>query len=416
MACTVIARDDMADRTLNRELHPEWNGRRTKLLYEEPDNKELWAAYNELRMQGLRAGVGLKLATPFYRKHRRAMDAGAKAAWPARFNPDEISAVQYAMNLKFQDPAAFASEFQNEPLTAETIAEQTKPDQVVRRVNAHARGLVPLRCEHVAAGIDVQGQLLYWVIVAAEPDTTAHVIDYGCWPRQASTYFALRDASPRLKDIFPQRDDDAQLYAGLAACLQEIGDRDIRRDDGQPMRVGRIVVDARWKANVVYEACRQSRHVASCIPAEGIIPKGPPLGERKPKPGEVIRDDFILGTVGPERPIRKATFDSNAWISKVHAGLNTPVGVSGSLQLFEAEPHLHRMYADHITAETFDDQIRFTRPVRVWTLKPGADNHWLDATKLALLGCYVLGARPGWSKPVLPRVAQIPAHMRPRHG
>jgi len=44
------------------------------------------------------------------------MDEGAQPTWQDRYNVDEISAVQYAMNLKFRDEGAFASEYQNAPV------------------------------------------------------------------------------------------------------------------------------------------------------------------------------------------------------------------------------------------------------------------------------------------------------------
>ena len=52
--------------------------------------------------------AGLADATEFYRQHREAMDAGAVVAWPERYNHDELSAIQHAMNLKLQDEAASA--------------------------------------------------------------------------------------------------------------------------------------------------------------------------------------------------------------------------------------------------------------------------------------------------------------------
>jgi hypothetical protein len=46
-------------------------------------------------------------ATEFYREHREEMDAGAVVAWAERFNKDEISAVQNAMNLKLLNFVCF---------------------------------------------------------------------------------------------------------------------------------------------------------------------------------------------------------------------------------------------------------------------------------------------------------------------
>ncbi|MCS6850258.1 MAG: hypothetical protein NZ700_03695, partial [Gemmataceae bacterium] len=125
MPCTVIRPGDMADNILNRDKHPEWNGERTKLVYRFPTHEKLWQRYAEIRAESLRAGRHGEGATEFYRQHQAAMDEGAVVAWPERFNHDELSAIQHAMNLKLQDEAAFFAEYQNEPLpeeTAESIA------------------------------------------------------------------------------------------------------------------------------------------------------------------------------------------------------------------------------------------------------------------------------------------------------
>jgi hypothetical protein len=103
MACTVIRPDDMASRILDREKHPDWQGERTKMVYAFPLNEKLWARYNELRSDSLRNDGDGKTATDFYRENKEAMDDGAFIAWKERFNPDEISAVQHAMNLGVAD-------------------------------------------------------------------------------------------------------------------------------------------------------------------------------------------------------------------------------------------------------------------------------------------------------------------------
>ncbi len=106
MPCTVIRPGDMADRILDRDAHPEWNGERTKMVYAFPTDMKLWDEYSRLRAEGLRAERGLVDATAFYLAHQAAMDRGARIAWPSRFNHDEASALQHAMNLKLQDERA----------------------------------------------------------------------------------------------------------------------------------------------------------------------------------------------------------------------------------------------------------------------------------------------------------------------
>jgi hypothetical protein len=124
MPCTVIRPGAMADRILDRDKHPQWQGERTKMVYTFPTNDKLWEEYAQVRADGLRAEQGLYAATAFYIEHQSEMDAGAKVAWEARFNEDEASALQHAMNLKLQNEAAFFAEYQHEAL-AEAIPYST---------------------------------------------------------------------------------------------------------------------------------------------------------------------------------------------------------------------------------------------------------------------------------------------------
>ena len=123
MACTVIEPGDLSDRMLDRATHPDWQGERMKLVYAMPTNMPRWQEYRELRSDLLaRDGEPEEVqrqSAAFYRKHRAEMDAGAVVAWPERKEEAELSALQSAMNLYFRDQAAFASEYQNEPLILE---------------------------------------------------------------------------------------------------------------------------------------------------------------------------------------------------------------------------------------------------------------------------------------------------------
>lgn len=48
MPCTVISPDDMADRILDREKHPQWQGERLKMIYQFPGNEKLWEEYEAI--------------------------------------------------------------------------------------------------------------------------------------------------------------------------------------------------------------------------------------------------------------------------------------------------------------------------------------------------------------------------------
>ena len=59
--------------------------------------------------QSLRQEKGLTEATAFYALNRELMDEESIVAWPERYNQDEASAIQHAMNLRLQNEAAIAT-------------------------------------------------------------------------------------------------------------------------------------------------------------------------------------------------------------------------------------------------------------------------------------------------------------------
>ena len=179
-------------------------------------NETLWSKYAEIRAESLRAERGLTDATEFYRQHQEEMDTGAVVAWRERFNHDELSAVQHAMNLRLQDERAFWAEYQNEPLPEESPQEDDlSADQIAAKINRLKRGDVPVGCNQLTMFIDVQGALLFYLVAAWEDDFTGYVIDYGAYPDQRRPYFTLRDARPTLSEVAKGAGLEGSIYAGL---------------------------------------------------------------------------------------------------------------------------------------------------------------------------------------------------------
>jgi len=251
----------MADRILNRDQHPQWQGERTKMVYALPTNHKLWQEYAQIRSDSLRNERGLADATAFYRKHRKAMDAGAKIAWPERFNPDELSAIQHAMNLRLQDEAAFQAEYQNEPLVERGIgSDLLSVDQICERINRLERRTVPQSATRLTAFIDVHQNLLFYVVAAWDEDFTGAVIDYGAWPDPQRPYFTLRDATRTLATANPGTGLEGAIYAGLERLTEQLLGQAWPKDQGTPLFIERCLIDANWghSTEVVYRFCRQT--------------------------------------------------------------------------------------------------------------------------------------------------------------
>ncbi len=238
MPCTVIRPGDMADNILDRHKHPEWNGERTKMVYSFPSNEKLWSRYAEIRAESLRAERGLLDATEFYHQNRSQMDEGAVVAWPERFNHDELSAIQHAMNLKLQDERAFWAEYQNEPLPEDTAPQDDlTADQIAGKLNRMGRGEVPLGCSQLTMFIDVQQNLLFYVVAAWQEDFTGYIIDYGAYPDQRRPYFTIRDAQPTLSQVARGTGLEGAIYVALELLTAQHLGREWRRDDGALMRI-----------------------------------------------------------------------------------------------------------------------------------------------------------------------------------
>lgn len=397
MPCTVIRPGDMADQILDRDKHPIWQGERTRLVYEFPTNQKLWDKYAQIRADSFRNDGDGHEAAEFYSQHRQEMDSGAVIAWPARHNEDELSAIQHAMNLRFQDERAFWAEYQNQPL-AETPedADQLTAEAITNKLNGMPRGIVPIGATHLTMFIDVQRNLLYYTVVAWEEDFTGYVIDYGSYPDQQRSIFSLRDAKKTLARVAPGTGLEGSIYAGLEKLTDDYLTRRYHRDDGAELRIERCLIDANWgqSTDVVYQFCRQSPFAAQIMPSHGrfVGASSIPFSEYKRKKGERVGMHWRIPTVQGRRQVRYVLIDTNYWKSFVQARLAVAIGDPGCLTLFGRNPREHQLMAEHLTAEYRVKTQARGREVDEWKLRAGnPDNHWLDC----MVGCAVAASLLG---------------------
>lgn len=401
MPCTIIRPGDMADIILNRNTHPDWNGEKTRMVYRFPSNMKLWEEYAEIRAEALRTEGNFQKATEFYLANREAMDAGAEVSWEARFNHDEVSALQHAMNLKFQDESAFMSEYQNDPLPDDTADDSLlSVDGICAKINGLARRRVPLKCDRLTMFVDVQKALLFYVVIAWAEDFTGAVIDYGSWPDQHRHEYSLADANPSIQTLFPKAGFEGALYAALSALTDECLGREWEREDGAVLKIERALVDANWgqSTDVVYQFCRQSSHAGVILPSHGryVGASSKPMTEYRKQQGDRLGFNWMIPNVAGKRAIRHVIYDTNYWKSFIHARLAVPVGDKGSLTLYGRIPGAHQLFAEHLTAEYRVKTQGRGRTVDEWKLKPQShDNHFLDC----VAGCAVCGSMLGASLP-----------------
>lgn len=421
MPCTVVRAGDMADRLLDPTLAPEWQGERCKMVYRFPVNDALWKRYAEIRERSLRDNGDISDATAFYVANRAAMDEGAAVAWPERFNPDEASALQHAMNLKLRDEVAFWAEYQNEPLpTNAGVADELTADEIAGKFNRRPRGLATIGVQHVVGFVDVQERLLYWAVVGFEPDFTGFVLDYGSFPDQGRQYFTYADARETLGRVLAVDGVEAQIYAGLERLTNNLCEREFEREDGAKLKVEQLVVDANYQTDTIYSFCAGSKHSAVVVPSHGkyVGARSAAFNDYKKRPGDRVGHNWRMPNVQGRRAVRYALFDTNYWKSFLHSRLKVGLGGRGSLSFFGDNAAAHRMIADHITAEYRTRTAGRGREVDEWSMRPGRpDNHLLDC----LVGAHVAASMRGvelpgsgsgnYREPGRRRVS-VPAHLR----
>ena len=416
VACTVIQRGDLADRILDPKIHPEFNGERCALVYKWPKNTALWDKYAELRAESFRTGGHGKAATSFYRKNRKAMDAGSRVAWPQRKHRDELSAIQHAYNLRIRDERAFFAEYQNDPLASETDqADLPTASELAAKVNGYDRRVAPLDAEKLVAFIDIQQNLLYWSTVAWSPSFTGYVVDYGTWPDQTARYFTLGQAKRTLGRAAPGRGLEASIFNGLEKCVAKLAARTVKRDDGAELRLSRVLIDANWglSTETVYSFCRQSPHAGLVLPSHGrgVGASSIPFSEYKKKAGDLVGLNWRVPAIRGKRTVRHAIYDTNFWKSFLFSRFATGLGDPGALTLYKSGGDHHRLLADHLSAEYRVTVSGRGRAVDEWKLKPSKfDNHWFDC----LVGCAVAGSIEGATLATIGADRTPPPKRRPR--
>ncbi len=390
---TVVRPDDLADRLLDRQRHPAWQGERTRLVYQWPTDDAAWSQYAELRRDGQRSGAGTAAADAYYAANRAAMDAGAAVAWPERKNDDELSAIQHAWNLRIdRGDHAFWAEFQNEPKTDDGDTGRIVATDLASRTTTLPRGVVPLGHQTLTAFVDVQDRLLYWLLASWGESFGGHVVAYGVYPDQSTTFFEASTAKRTLAMAAKGAGFEGALHAGLGRVVETIAGHEWKREDGLAMRVAQILVDANWgqSTSTVRTFARRSPFAAVVLPSHGrgIAASSQPITERGRGRGDRIGLNWRVGQVSAGQ--RSAVFDTNFWKSFVAGRLRLAPGDPDAVLFHKGD---HDLLAAHLSAEYPVRTEARGRVVDEWKLA-GRENHFFDCLVGAAVAASIAGVRP----------------------
>jgi hypothetical protein len=408
-AVTKICENDLACQFLDRDKMPEWRGETTRMVITMPEREDLWDEYRAILHEALRTDGDLNAAARFYLEHREEMDRGAVLAWPERIPEGYISALQYAMELKFRDPEAFAAEYQNDPLSSQLSAGLMLPrDEIARKVNGLKRGVVPQETEWLTCFLDVNDAYLYYAVCAWRKDFTGACLEYGAWPEQNKRYHTKADANPTLAAYLAKQEKalagspiKTLLAAGLDQCVPWLLGLTWKDEQNQVYGIKRLLIDTRYEKDVVSGAIERLKQKAEKTPivmpsmGVGYGAKQKPMAEIAKKAGDLTGCHWRAAQPDAGKH-RTVTIDTNYWKTTLHEQLAVPLGVSGCFSVYGSPRADHSMFADHLTAELGHRVTNETkgeeRTVVEWTLKPNRENETLDAVVGCFVGASMLGS------------------------
>jgi hypothetical protein len=373
---------------------------------------KLWTKYREIRQDSLREHEDIRDATEFYKQNHKAMNEGAEASWSYRFNADQVDAVQFGMDQWAENERRFWAEYQNQPMAEEAgDIETLKAKDLLYRVNGLERKQLPEWATKITAFIDVQQDVLVYVVTAWADDLTGSVIDFGTFPEQHKRYWTVRDLDRKLRKATGQPTIETALSAGLEVLVDILLEEDY---DG--MQIGWLGIDANWELSksIVYKAAKKRRKVHACH-GKFVGAASLPMDQWKKQTGEKV------GTFWRMKPGRIVSVDVNSWKSIVCKRLKVDLGAKGSIDFF-GQKQTSEVWADQLAAEFAVNVKARGREVQEWKCRPGQDNHYFDCLVGSAVGCSFLGGGqelvgkqqvPGDQKPAKRRTyAEIMAARR----
>jgi hypothetical protein len=393
MPCTVIEDGDLADTYLNCRIYPQWRGMRYKMVEQMPTNMDLWTQYAEIRQ------TDVITANMFYKRNRKAMQEGAIVSWKANYSPKEIDALHHAMNIWSDNYKAFMSEYQNEPLRADTAVIVQSAKTIRSRLNGRLRKMIPMEYQHLTAFIDIHDDLLYYAVVAWADDFTGFVVDYGTYPKQARTYFFKGDSGLQtLQRQYPESRSNAAIQQGLQNLLRDLlGESwDVEGDDDGTavVRFSKIFIDSGYQPKEVENAIKIIRsNVVQPTLGRGIKSSQKPMAQWR-RVANRHYGNYWMEDRPDGRTLRTVTFDANYWKCQVHSAFGLAAGSRGGITLWGNEPEKHRMISEHLTAESAKLVKTAEIEVNEWVAIPGRDNHLFDCIVGNFVAASYMGIKP----------------------
>lgn len=350
--CTVIYKGDVADRILDNQLSPDWDGMKVSMIKRWPTWMDGWDQYNMLRAQDIQNGTSE--AKKFVRANYKRLHEDSEVYWEDRKEKSDVSALQHAMDLFYRDQGVFSAEYQNAPVSASTTPPyEINPERLMRRTIGLPRARVPTDTKLLTAFVDTQKDIFYYVVMAWGKDGRGYVIDYGACPDQNRHHWSKGTINRTLASVYG---DDFETYirGGLSWLTTALMETDYVAEDNSVHQIAKVAIDARWgeSTHIVRKFVRESKYRARLHPSMGMFigASSRPWQKLKIEKGE--KKGVHAKLIAPKEIGQKELmYDTNYWKSFAADRLTCSDASPKAIMLFHAPPHEHRMFAEHCAYE-----------------------------------------------------------------
>ena len=383
MAVTVIEPGDLADQYLDKEVHPEWDGMRTKLVYAWPTSEDLWKQYTALWTADQADGLSdTPNATKFYRKHRKAMDEGAHVACPHLYDKDtELSAVQHAWNLLLTvGEHAFCAEYQNEP-PKQTFNVYTLNEECIKqRIDTGRQPMaVPDWVQTTIAATDVNPSYALSTVV----------LGFGAFQRGGVLWYGRFTSDPlpvlpETKEIETRR----IIHEALAAHGKELA--------ALPCRANHWIIDGGGSPqNVVINFAHMAPQICG-LQASCAFGRGWKQYRITRKKEYKVRLGENLHRVAESNARQWIIWHADYWREIAQKSWLGAAGGPGSCSLFEGH---HERFATQVCGETLRGKDEVAGEI-VWLWDTASGQHdYGDCMAMGFMGAAMLGIGTGAYQP-----------------
>jgi len=355
---------------------PSWHGKRFAMMQTMPTNADMWTEYVALWQNDQKDGT--TTAEDYYLGNREAMEAGAVVSNPFRYKPGEHSAIQSFYNSVAKNGwDSVNAELQNDPADDAIDDQSTITAHTVRnRMSGLRRSELPKESEtKIVAAIDIGKYWSHWVKVVMYGHAIGHVIDYGVMETNG-----LAAGS-----------DEQSVEQAILKSLEQW-----RIDTLSTLPPDICFVDSGDYTSAVYEFIRRS---------------GAPFCASKGWEGGRMRFDAestqtkrifqeCAASLQTTEKLWLYNFNASFWKAETHRRFTTATYNeanlinNGSLSVWSTTDNKeHMTYSHHIVAEIYEERfIQGKGLVKKWVARH-RNNHWLDATAMALAAGGCLGFR-----------------------